>query len=78
MNRNTYNISDLAELVGTRPTWTKFLSSEESNKYFTKEVKENRVLYLTQLSIKGIKDAYEAFKKANLSTNARPKKIRNI
>ena len=77
LNMKTYTISDLSEIIGTRPTWSKLLATLDIANTFTRQIKGNQVVFNTELTVKEIKELFNTFKNENMKSaerSGRPKK----
>ena len=72
-NINNYTISDLADIIGTRPTWSKLLATIDDKTIFDRAIVNNQVVFVTTLTIKELKELFKTFKNNNAKGTGRPK-----
>ena len=71
-----YTITDLAEIIGTRPTWSKLLATLDITNIFTRQIKGNQVVFNTELTVKEIKDLFSSFKTQNMKLAEKPTRVK--
>ena len=72
-NVNNYSLSDLALIIGTRPTWSKLLATIDDKTIFDRAIVNSRVVFMTTLTIKELTELFKAFKNNNAKGAGRPK-----